>query len=129
MYFKEHATTILLIGFAGFVTGWAMTEALILAIGAGCGALIAGAVTARLFGERGMIGVALAGFGAVTATLLGAAIVGFAIMAQSGAALAVAAVAEAITSDTIIAGRWIIVMGVAQWVAVDRQWAMQTNPI
>ncbi len=117
MYFQRHANTIGLIGGAGFVTGWGIEQELGFALMAGVGALISGTLVARLFGESGVIGLVLAAFGALLATVIGALLVGGLMAFPHGSGMAVAAVAEILATDVVAGGRWVILMGVAHWVA------------
>ncbi len=118
MYLQQHATTTGLIASAGFVTGWGMEQSLGFALLAGVGAAVAGLMVARLFGEGGALGWALAMFAAILATGLGAGLVGGVIFGARGSELAIAGVAEFLWSSPLDGLRWLTLMGVAQWVAV-----------
>ncbi|MEY1555974.1 hypothetical protein AB3Y40_10110 [Yoonia sp. R2331] len=117
-YFQRYGETVGLIGCAGFVTAWGIEQNLWFAAMAGIGALVSGVLLARLFGEAGALGWLLAGFAAAFATVLGAALVGAAMIGPERAGFAVAAVAELLWEQPLAGARWLALMGAAHAVAL-----------
>ncbi len=127
-YLREHGHTIGLIGSAGFVTAWGMEQSLAFAVTAGIGASISGAIVARLFGAEGLTGWMLATCGAVLATLMGAGSVGWMMTGARGADIAISAVSAALWEDPMTTLRWLVLMAVAQLVAVGEA-RRDINPV
>ncbi|MEM7318097.1 MAG: hypothetical protein AAF408_03645 [Pseudomonadota bacterium] len=106
---------VAMVHFQGSMITRTVTEP-VFVLGAGLAAFVSGFLSAPLFGQKGVIGLFLAAFGGILATLIGAGLAGMLILPDQNLELAITGLLLSFAFPPIF-GLWLLATGLIHWQA------------